>query len=292
MSTEMQTESLGRYAPAGSQAWDQRTVAQDFKQLTAHLEAVAESSPIQLAGEHAIALMHLRSGEKSLDAGCGTGSFFPAMANRLGPTGELVGLDHASAFLDEARRQFSAEPLPTPLTLIAGDINAMPFSDGMFDSAHCERVLIHVCEPQKSLAELKRVVRPNGWVVAVEPDLVGWRIDHDDAEAARLISAGFADSIRHPAMGLELNRRMGLAGLVDRQLRFVTEIETSVEDENFVYFERAAETAVSRGWLTSERANNALGALQKQIASGQFTSYSSLFICAGRVPTNSELSDQ
>jgi SAM-dependent methyltransferase len=236
--------------------------------------------------------MHLQPGDKSLDAGCGTGSFFSAMASRLGSTGELVALDHASAFLDEARRRFSSERLPTPLTLIAADLNAMPFPDGTFDSAHCERVLIHVCDPQKALAELKRVVRPNGWVVAVEPDLVGWRIDHEDAEAARHISAGFADSIRHPAMGLELNRRMALVGLVDRQLRFVTEIETNVEHENFVYFERAAETAVSRGWLSAERAKSALRTLREQIASGQFTSYSSLFICAGRVPTRSELSDQ
>jgi SAM-dependent methyltransferase len=292
VSSELQTESLGRYAPAGSQAWDQRTVAQDFKQLTAHLEAVAESSPIQLAREHAVDLMRLRPGDKALDAGCGTGSFFPTMANRLGPTGELVGLDHASAFLDQARRHFSAKLLSTPLTLIAADVNAMPFPDGTFASAHCERVLIHVCDPQKALAELKRVVRPDGWVVAVEPDLVGWRIDLEDAEAARLISAGFADSIRHPAMGLELNRRMALAGLLDRQLRFVTEIETDVEDQDFVYFERAAETSVERGWLSAERAKKALSTLRKQIASGQFTSYSSLFICAGRVPTKSELSDE
>ena len=292
MSSEMQTESQGRYAAAGSLAWDQRTIAQDFKQLSAHLEAVAESSPIQLAGEHAADLLRLQPGDMSLDAGCGTGSFFPTMANRLGPTGRLVGLDYASAFLDQARCHFSIKRLPTPLTLIAADINAMPFPDGTFASAHCERVLIHVFDPQKALAELKRVVRPKGWVVAVEPDLVGWRIDHEDADAARLISAGFADSIRHPAMGLELNRRMALAGLVDRQLRFVTEIETDVEDEDFVHFERAAETSVRRGWLSAEGARNALCTLREQIAAGQFTSYSSLFICAGRVPTKSELSDQ
>ncbi|MFL5762020.1 MAG: methyltransferase domain-containing protein [Thermomicrobiales bacterium] len=292
MSIEIQTGSSGRYAPAGSQAWDQNTVAQDVCQLTEHLEAVAESSPIQFAWQHAIELMHLEPGDRSLDAGCGAGSFLPSMAERLGATGEIVGLDHAPEFLDQARIRFAADGWEPSLTLVAADINAMPFAEGSFDSAHCERVLIHVADPQFALTELKRVVRPGGWVVAVEPDLAGWRIDHEDAEAARFIAAGFASTIRNPAMGLELNRRMALVGLIDRQLRFVTEIETTVEDEAFVYFERAASTAVERGWLPEPRAKDALRALKAQTTAGQFTSYSSLFICAGRVPLGSDLSDQ
>jgi hypothetical protein len=129
-------------------------------------------------------------------------------------------------------------------------------------------------------------------VVAVEPDLAGWRIDHEDTESARFIAAGFAASIRHPAMGLQLSRLMAMAGLVDRQIRVITEIETTVEEDAFIYFERAADKAIELGWLSATRAKTALQALEQQIASGHFASYSSLFVCAGRVPHNSEIGDE
>jgi ubiquinone/menaquinone biosynthesis C-methylase UbiE len=292
VSTDMESEASAHFAPAGSQAWDQETVARDSKHLAAHLETVAESSPIQLAWQYALDLMHLRQGDKALDAGCGAGSFLPAISDRIGPSGEIVGLDHASAFLDEARQRYSEASSKTPLELIEADINAMPITDGIFDSAHCERVLIHVIDPQQAITELRRVVRPGGWVVAVEPDLAGWRIDHEDPESARFIAAGFAASIRHPAMGLQLSRRMALAGLVDRQIRVITEIETTVEEDAFVYFERAADKAVEQGWLTATRAATALRALEQQIASGHFASYSSLFVCAGRVSEQSNVGDE
>jgi SAM-dependent methyltransferase len=292
VSTDAQTEPNAHFAPAGSQAWDPETVARDSKHLTAHLETVAESSAIQLAWQYALELMQLRLGDKALDAGCGAGSFLPAISDRIGASGELVGLDHASAFLYEARKRYGDANSKTPLELIEADINAIPFTDGYFDSAHCERVLIHVVDPQQAISELRRVVKSGGWVVAVEPDLAGWRIDHEDAESARFIAAGFAASIRHPAMGLQLGRRMAIAGLVDRHIRVITEIETTVEEDAFVYFERAAEKAVEQGWLTAPRAKTALQALQRQIAWGHFASYSSLFVCAGRVPGESELGDE
>jgi ubiquinone/menaquinone biosynthesis C-methylase UbiE len=292
VSTDAQSEASAHFAPAGSQAWDQETIARDSKHLTAHLETVAGSSPIQLAWQYAIELMQLRPGNKALDAGCGAGSFLPAISDRIGPSGELVGLDHASAFLDEARQRYADAYSKTPLDLIEADISAMPFSDAYFDSAHCERVLIHVIDPQQAISELRRVVKPGGWVVAVEPDLAGWRIDHEDAESARFIAAGFAASIRHPAMGLQLSRRMAKAGLVERQIRVITEIETTVEEDAFIYFERAADKAIEQGWLTATRARTALQALAQQIASGHFASYSSMFVCAGRVPDESELGDK
>jgi len=280
---------MAYYAPAGSQAWDQETVAQDVKGLTAHLDAIAETSPIQLAARHAIELMHLKIGNRALDAGCGAGSFFSAVAEAVGPNGEIVGLDHAPAFLEEARSHYATATHSTPLKLIAGDVNGMPFTDGHFDAAHCERMLIHLADPQRALAEMTRVVKPGGWVVAVEPDLTGWRFDLEDVDAAQALISGFTSTIRHPAMGLALNRRMAAIGLVERQVRAVTEVETTVEDEMFVYFDRAANTAIEQGWLSTEKAKDAVATLREQVAAGAYTSYSSLFVVAGRVPVGSEL---
>jgi ubiquinone/menaquinone biosynthesis C-methylase UbiE len=278
-----ETEPVAQFAPQGSQAWEQQHVADDYKHLAAHLDSVAETSPIQLAGQHAAQLMHMTAGGKVLDAGCGTGAFFPTMATALGPTGEIVGVDHAPEFFAAARENYAASNSSTCLTLINADINDLPFDDGSFDAAHCERVLMHLSDPQQALRELNRVVRPGGWVVAVEPDLAGWRVDHEDAEAMSKIAAGFLASIRNPAIGLELNRRMADAGLCNRQIRFVTELETTIEPELVPYYEDAAHSAVRQGLLSNDRAGAALEALILQASRGRFTSHSTLFICAGQV---------
>jgi ubiquinone/menaquinone biosynthesis C-methylase UbiE len=280
-----ETEPMAQFAPKGSQAWDQQSVAQDHKHLVAHLESVAETSPIQVAAQHAIQLMALRPGGRALDAGCGTGVFFPTMATALGPTGEIIGIDHAPEFFNAARDNYAKSGSTSRLTLIDADINDLPFDDQSFDAAHCERVLMHLADPQQALREMKRIVRTNGWVVAVEPDLAGWRVDHEDPEAMQKIAAGFLGSIRNPAIGLELNRRMADGGLVNRQVRFVTEVETTIEPELVAYYEQAAESAVRQGLLSEFRAKLTLDALKDQASRGRFTSYSTLFICAGQVAT-------
>jgi ubiquinone/menaquinone biosynthesis C-methylase UbiE len=279
-----ESEPLAHIAPKGSQGWDYQNVAQDHQLLSSHLDAVAETAPIQLAAQHAIELMRLRPGEKALDAGCGTGSFFAPLAAALGPNGEIVGVDHAPEFFESARQQYAAAKASTGLTLVDADINDLPFDAGTFDAAHCERVLIHLADPQQALRELHRVVRPGGWVVAVEPDLAGWRVDHEDRENVAKIAAGFMASIRNPSMGLELNRRMAEVGLVNRQYRFVTEVETTIEPDIVVYYEQAAESAARQGLLSMTQARTTLDALKEQAELGQFTSYSSLFIWAGQVP--------
>jgi ubiquinone/menaquinone biosynthesis C-methylase UbiE len=278
-----EAEPLAQFAPNGSSAWNQQNIARDHSQLAAHLESVAETNPIQVAAQYAVQLMQLQRGNRALDAGCGAGSFFPSMASALGPNGEIVGIDHAPEFFPPARESYEASNSSSRLTLINADIHDLPFDDGAFDAAHCERVLIHLADPQKALREIKRVVRPGGWVVAVEPDLAGWRVDHEDADAMQKITTGFLASIRNPAMGLELNRRLADVGLVNRQVRFVTEVETTIEPDVIPYYEQAAESAARQGLLTQDRATSTLTALKLQASRGRFTSYSTLFIWAGQV---------
>ncbi len=88
------------------------------------------------------------------------------------------------------------------------DAYRLPFAEDAFDTAHCERVLMHLEEPGAALAEMKRVVRPGGWVVAVEPDWAGLRIDHVDPDGLHLLLVRARRS-RQPGMGVKLYRHMG-----------------------------------------------------------------------------------
>jgi SAM-dependent methyltransferase len=51
------------------------------------------------------------------------------------------------------------------------DAHDLPFEDGAFDVVYAESVLEHVCDPQRCVAEMTRVLCPTGRVLAVTPFL-------------------------------------------------------------------------------------------------------------------------
>jgi demethylmenaquinone methyltransferase/2-methoxy-6-polyprenyl-1,4-benzoquinol methylase len=55
--------------------------------------------------KQAIALLDLTPGAKVLDIACGTGANFPYLLQKIGPTGEIIAVDHNPVMLLEAQRQ-------------------------------------------------------------------------------------------------------------------------------------------------------------------------------------------
>jgi SAM-dependent methyltransferase len=113
-----------------------------------------------------------------LDVGCGPG-WYVARAAELGAS--TVGLDLSLGMVTEASRACS-----TALGWVTGDAARLPIRSDSFDAALALHMLYHVPDPSVAVAELRRVVRPGGTVLAVLNGL-----DHMDtfrtltAEAAR-----------------------------------------------------------------------------------------------------------
>jgi demethylmenaquinone methyltransferase/2-methoxy-6-polyprenyl-1,4-benzoquinol methylase len=101
----------------------------------------------------------VRQGDRVLDACCGTGDLAVADA-RSG--GTVTGLDFAPRMLERARRK-----LPSA-TWIEGDLLALPFEDGSFESATVGFGVRNVSDLAKALAELRRVLGPGGRLAILE----------------------------------------------------------------------------------------------------------------------------
>jgi demethylmenaquinone methyltransferase/2-methoxy-6-polyprenyl-1,4-benzoquinol methylase len=95
----------------------------------------------------------VRPGDAVLDACCGTGDLAIACA-RAG--GRVTGLDFSEPMLERARRK---EP---SIEWVRGDLLALPFADASFDTATVGFGVRNVEDLERSLAELRRVVRDGG----------------------------------------------------------------------------------------------------------------------------------
>jgi ubiquinone/menaquinone biosynthesis C-methylase UbiE len=97
----------------------------------------------------------LARGREVLEVGCGTGLILKRLE---GAAKSLTGLDISRGMLAEARQRGFA--------VTEGSATDLPFEDESFDLAFSFKVLAHVPDIRRALAEMARVVRPGGIVVA------------------------------------------------------------------------------------------------------------------------------
>lgn len=109
-------------------------------------------------------LLRPRGTERLLDVGCGSGLILLATAERL-PGGAAIGLDLSPGMVASARRAAAERGLGNVRTLVA-DAQRLPFRAGRFDLAMANHTLFHVPDIDAALAELRRVLRPGGWLLA------------------------------------------------------------------------------------------------------------------------------
>src|ERR1041384_971627 len=85
--------------------------------------------------------LRLREGNRVLDVGCGTGADVFEIAARVGPRGEVTGVDVSHSMIEEARKR--AETLGIPARFEIGDAQELDFREGEFDAVRTERMLMH-----------------------------------------------------------------------------------------------------------------------------------------------------
>jgi len=82
---------------------------------------------------------------------------------------KVTGLDPSAPLLARAAQRVASAPVPTELVL--GQAEQLPFPDRAFDSAVITYSLCSVDDPERALAELRRVLRLGGELVFVEHGL-------------------------------------------------------------------------------------------------------------------------
>jgi SAM-dependent methyltransferase len=111
----------------------------------------------------------LRPGQSVIDLGCGPRGILDLLAERVSPGGRVIGVDADPAHTAMAAG-FAATRGLTCVKVITADARHTGLPSGSFDLVHTRTLLINVPEPAQVAAEMTRLARPGGWVVAMEPD--------------------------------------------------------------------------------------------------------------------------
>jgi SAM-dependent methyltransferase len=156
-------------------------------------------------------------GGRAVDIGCGPVGILPQLSARVGPNGEVVGLDRHADMLDHAAR--TCAELPN-VRFELGDAVATELPRRSFDVAHIRLVLVNVPDPVAVLREASSIVRPGGTVAVQEVDWLSWQCEpaHPAWTRLRTILTGLWHSRNlDPFIGRRLPAMLDSVGLVDVQ---------------------------------------------------------------------------
>jgi SAM-dependent methyltransferase len=145
--------------------------------------------------------LKLQPDDNVLDVACGSGAFLKKHAANVH---HIAGLDHSEIQISLAKRWNRDRIAAGTAEFVAGDATALPWPDDTFSAVTCNCVSCFA-EPQRSLQEMRRVLRPGGRAVVVmegsgqdrtdgpqETDMFGMPVWTGDQVRQMMADAGFS----------------------------------------------------------------------------------------------------
>ncbi len=146
---------------------------------------------------------------RTLEVGIGTGVNMPDYMT----SADLTGVEISEPMLARAGRR--AQSLKRHVNLVRGDVQSLSFPDSSFDTVVATCVFCSVTDPVRGLAEIRRVIKPDGKVLLLE------HVRPRNALLGKL--ADLLSPFTRRIMGPEINRRteenVTLAGLHIAEVR-------------------------------------------------------------------------
>jgi ubiquinone/menaquinone biosynthesis C-methylase UbiE len=174
-------------------------------------------------------------GHRVLDLASGAGEPALTVARTVGPAGSVVATDLVPQMLAGAQRRIGAAGLENVDFRIA-DMENLPFEDAEFDRVSCRYGIMFAPEPDRALAETRRVLRSGG-----RAGFIVWGPKPDNtmfmamSHAARTV---FGDdprldmdapfSLAAPGTLGRLMEGAGFSQVEERELRFAPEVRMEV----------------------------------------------------------------
>jgi len=110
-----------------------------------------------------------KTGETIVDVGTGAGFLAFKLAEKVGESGKVIGLDISKSAIQRARRKVAAKKQPRVLEFRVGDVYSLPLENEFADVVCCKSLIASIDHPQKAVREMARVTKHGGRVIVAEP---------------------------------------------------------------------------------------------------------------------------
>jgi ubiquinone/menaquinone biosynthesis C-methylase UbiE len=112
-----------------------------------------------------------------LDVGCADGTFSEIIFKKT-KAEKIIGIDVLKKSVEYAAKRFKNKE---KMSFMVADAENLPFKDNQFGAVFCLEALEHILDPKKAILEMKRVLRPGGYLIILVPTdsllfLVLWQI--------------------------------------------------------------------------------------------------------------------
>jgi SAM-dependent methyltransferase len=132
--------------------WSQ--LAPAWLELEDQLEEVG-----RLPGELAMDRLDLLPGQKVVDLGCGSGTTTLELAARVGPCGEVAGVDISAEMLARGRER-AARAGAGNIEFVHADVQVHDLGEARFDAAYSRFGVMFFADPVAAFANVRRALRP------------------------------------------------------------------------------------------------------------------------------------
>lgn len=168
-------------------------------------------------------LLALDPGNRVLDVGCGPGIDVGMLAERVGTTGQAVGVDADPEMIATARARAQQLGLEGIVSFEPADATDLPFPDQTFEGVRSERLLMHLRDPARAVSEMVRVTKPAGSIVLVDMDWGSLSIASKHLETERALARLLAERcLENGYSGRNLYRQVKQIGLTDTTVESVS----------------------------------------------------------------------
>ena len=142
---ELNADQIAYWNGPGGQRWADRQQSQDILLAPVADLLIDRARPA--------------AGERIIDVGCGSGATSIALAQKVGPTGHVMGIDISGPMLARAR---DVAPAGLPVEFVLADATVYPFAPDSFDLLASRFGVMFFAEPARSFANLRRGLKRTG----------------------------------------------------------------------------------------------------------------------------------
>jgi ubiquinone/menaquinone biosynthesis C-methylase UbiE len=178
---DQNADQIAYWNGPGGQRWADRQQAQDILLAPVADILIDRAKP--------------KTGERIVDVGCGSGATTVVLAEKVGPTGHVFGIDVSGPMLARARQNAPAE---LPIDFVLADATVYPFDPASFDLLASRFGVMFFAEPAISFTNMRRALRASGRLA-----FACWREPRDNPWMMAPLQAVYKHVPKLPQLGPE-----------------------------------------------------------------------------------------